>query len=173
MVAAWLTGHFSKLMSLLFLIFCVKLWKMFHYWYIFLHGMILNNVIGTQLIALFVSPPVQRTYTCCVGECTDREVAGPEEQHADVAVVLGGVEVRQKLPSITLGCVILFGLLHALNSYPKDVKGTFKVFQKTLMELDTFCVFTKSAIIEKCRCSRDWFMACQSDISPQVNLHHM
>uniref|UniRef100_A0A8P4GKA6 Sterile alpha motif domain-containing protein 3 n=2 Tax=Dicentrarchus labrax TaxID=13489 RepID=A0A8P4GKA6_DICLA len=40
--------------------------------------------------------------------------------YADVGVVLEGVEVLQNLPCVTLGCVILFGLIYALNlSYPK------------------------------------------------------
>ncbi|XP_071403280.1 uncharacterized protein [Centroberyx affinis] len=67
------------------------------------------------------------------------EGAGPgDEPFADVGVVLEGVEVLHNLQSVTLGCVMLFGLIYALNlSYPKDVKCTFEVFQKILMELDT------------------------------------
>ncbi|XP_071376114.1 uncharacterized protein [Centroberyx affinis] len=67
------------------------------------------------------------------------EEAGPgDEPFADVGVVLEGVEVLHNLQSVTLGCVMLFGLIYALNlSYPKDVKCTFEVFQKILMELDT------------------------------------
>uniref|UniRef100_A0A8P4KHI5 Uncharacterized protein n=1 Tax=Dicentrarchus labrax TaxID=13489 RepID=A0A8P4KHI5_DICLA len=61
-----------------------------------------------------------------------------EEIYADVGVVLEGVEVLQNLRSVTLGCVMLFGLIYALTlSYPKDLKSTFEVFQKILMELDT------------------------------------
>ncbi|XP_039544877.1 uncharacterized protein LOC120491248 [Pimephales promelas] len=66
------------------------------------------------------------------------EGAGPEEEPSDVGVVLEGVEVLQNLPSITFGCVMLFGLIYALNlNYPKDLKCTFEAFQKILMELDT------------------------------------
>lgn len=66
------------------------------------------------------------------------EGAGPEEEPSDVGVVLEGVEVLQNLPSVTLGCVMLFGLIDALNlNYPKDLKCTFEAFQKILMELDT------------------------------------
>uniref|UniRef100_UPI003AAE858A uncharacterized protein isoform X1 n=1 Tax=Centroberyx gerrardi TaxID=166262 RepID=UPI003AAE858A len=67
------------------------------------------------------------------------EGAGPgDELFADVGVVLEGVEVLQNLQSVTLGRVMLFGLIYALNlSYPKDLKCTFEVFQKILMELDT------------------------------------
>ncbi|XP_052427891.1 uncharacterized protein LOC128021448 isoform X2 [Carassius gibelio] len=66
------------------------------------------------------------------------EGTGPEEEPSDVGVVLEGVEVLQNLPSVTLGCVMLFGLIYALNlNYPKDLKCTFEAFQKILMELDT------------------------------------
>ncbi len=61
-----------------------------------------------------------------------------DETAADVGVVLEGVEVLQSLKSVTSGCVMLFGLIYALNlSYPKDFKCTFEVFQKILMELDS------------------------------------
>lgn len=63
------------------------------------------------------------------------EGAGPGEEPSDVGVVL---EVLQSLPSVTLGCVMLFGLIYALNlNYPIDLECTFEAFQKILMELDT------------------------------------
>lgn len=50
--------------------------------------------------------------------------------YADV-VVLKGEEVIQYLQSLTLGCLMHFGLIYALNfSYPKELKCTFEVFQK-------------------------------------------
>lgn len=63
------------------------------------------------------------------------EGTGPEEEPSDVGVVL---EVLQSLPSVVLGCVMLFGLIYALNlNYPMDLDCTFEAFQKILMELDT------------------------------------
>ncbi len=66
------------------------------------------------------------------------EGAGPGDEPTDVGVVLEGMEVLPNLKNVTLGCVMLFGLIYALNlNYPKDLKCTFEVFQKVLMELDT------------------------------------
>ena len=52
-------------------------------------------------------------------------------------VVLEGVTVIPNLPSVTMGCVMLFGLIYSPNlSYPKDLKSTFEFYQKIIMELD-------------------------------------
>ncbi len=73
------------------------------------------------------------------------EGAGPGDEPTDVGVVLEGVEVLPNLKNVTLGCVMLFGLIYALNlNYPKDLKCTFEVFQKVLMELDTTKLSPKS-----------------------------
>ncbi len=48
------------------------------------------------------------------------EDASPEDEIvADVGVVLEGMGVLKNLRSVTFGCVMLFGLIYALNiSYP-------------------------------------------------------
>ncbi|XP_030590452.1 uncharacterized protein LOC115783662 [Archocentrus centrarchus] len=57
---------------------------------------------------------------------------------ADVGVVLEGVEVLHNLQSVSHACVMLYGLIYALNlSYPKRLKRTFEVYQKILMDLDS------------------------------------
>uniref|UniRef100_A0A3B1KFV4 Uncharacterized protein n=1 Tax=Astyanax mexicanus TaxID=7994 RepID=A0A3B1KFV4_ASTMX len=57
---------------------------------------------------------------------------------ADVCVVLEGVEVLHNLQSVNHACVMLYGLIYALNlSYPKSLKCTFEVYQKILMDLDS------------------------------------
>ncbi|XP_030590513.1 uncharacterized protein LOC115783701 [Archocentrus centrarchus] len=57
---------------------------------------------------------------------------------ADVGVVLEGVKVLHNLQSVRHACVMLYGLIYALNlSYPKRLKRTFEVYQKILMDLDS------------------------------------
>ena len=42
-----------------------------------------------------------------------------------------------KLVSISFGCAMLFGLIYTLNlTYPQELKFTFEIFQKVLMNLD-------------------------------------
>ncbi|XP_070410627.1 sterile alpha motif domain-containing protein 3-like isoform X3 [Nothobranchius furzeri] len=64
---------------------------------------------------------------------------GPGDgRFADVGVVLEGVEVLHSLQSVSHACVMLYGLIYALNlSYPKNLKRTFEVYQKILMDLDS------------------------------------
>ncbi|XP_054589739.1 uncharacterized protein [Nothobranchius furzeri] len=78
-----------------------------------------------------------------MGICTVRaEGHGPDGpgdgRFADVGVVLEGVEVLHSLQSVSHACVMLYGLIYALNlSYPKNLKRTFEVYQKILMDLDS------------------------------------
>ncbi|KAF7644768.1 hypothetical protein LDENG_00215950 [Lucifuga dentata] len=59
------------------------------------------------------------------------------EEPEDVGFILEAVEVLCNLQSLTLGFNMLFGLIYDLNlNYLEELKCTFKVFQKTLMELD-------------------------------------
>ena len=46
-------------------------------------------------------------------------------------MVLEGVTVIPNLPSVTMGCVMLFGLFYSL-----DLKSTFEFYQEIIMELD-------------------------------------
>ncbi|KAL7835662.1 hypothetical protein SRHO_G00280090 [Serrasalmus rhombeus] len=72
---------------------------------------------------------------------SEQKVHGPDGigdgRFADV-VVLEGVEVLHNLQSVSHACMMLYGLIYALNlSYPKSLKRTFEVYQKILMDLDS------------------------------------
>ncbi|XP_062250368.1 uncharacterized protein LOC133959263 [Platichthys flesus] len=63
---------------------------------------------------------------------------GPGGLFADVGMVLEGVQVLNNLQSINHACIMLYGLVYALNlSYPKNLKYTFEAYQKILMDLES------------------------------------
>ncbi|XP_066527645.1 uncharacterized protein [Hoplias malabaricus] len=56
----------------------------------------------------------------------------------EAGIVLEGVQVIAGLQSVPNACVILIGLMYAVNlSYPKSPRYTFEFFQKMLLELDS------------------------------------
>lgn len=62
----------------------------------------------------------------------------PGGRFADVGVVLEGVEVLHNIQSINHACVMLYGLIYALNlSYPNSLKNTFEVYQTIGMDLES------------------------------------
>ncbi|CAL8271743.1 unnamed protein product [Lota lota] len=66
-----------------------------------------------------------------------KEGAEPEGNPEDIGVLIEGVEVLRELGNIGDACALLFGLIYCLNlSYPADLKCTFEVMQKILMNLD-------------------------------------
>ncbi|TDG98529.1 hypothetical protein EPR50_G00201260 [Perca flavescens] len=66
-----------------------------------------------------------------------KEGAEPEGNPEDIGVLIEGVEVLRELGNIGDTCALLFGLIYCLNlSYPADLKCTFEVMQKILMNLD-------------------------------------
>ncbi|XP_051965272.1 uncharacterized protein LOC127631244 [Xyrauchen texanus] len=66
-----------------------------------------------------------------------KEGACAEDDPEDIGVLVEGVKVLGKLPNIGDACALLFGLIYCLNlSYPPDLKCTFEVMRKILMNLD-------------------------------------
>ncbi|XP_026118023.1 uncharacterized protein LOC113097008 [Carassius auratus] len=66
-----------------------------------------------------------------------QEGAESGDDPADVGIVLEGVEVMSELGNVAFAVVMLLGLVYALNlSYPQELKYTFEVLQKIIMELD-------------------------------------
>lgn len=66
-----------------------------------------------------------------------REEEDPLQPPHDIGIVIEGVEVLNKLPSLAHRCAMLFGLIYALNlSYPGDLKHIFDALQKILMDIE-------------------------------------
>ncbi|GAA6217884.1 uncharacterized protein LOC107575081 [Lates japonicus] len=60
-----------------------------------------------------------------------------EEDPSDVSIVIEGNTVMEECGSRTKACVLLMGLIYALNlEYPQQLKNTFDAFQKLFLELD-------------------------------------
>uniref|UniRef100_A0A3P9B9T4 Uncharacterized protein n=1 Tax=Maylandia zebra TaxID=106582 RepID=A0A3P9B9T4_9CICH len=63
------------------------------------------------------------------------KAVGSEED--DIGIVLEGVRVMPALGNFPRACAMLVELTYAVNlAYPKELKYTLEVFQKTFLELD-------------------------------------
>ncbi|KAJ8347515.1 hypothetical protein SKAU_G00261040 [Synaphobranchus kaupii] len=66
-----------------------------------------------------------------------KEGSEPEDDPEDIGVLIEGVEVLSGLGNIAMACALLFGLIYCLNlSYPPELKCSFEVLQKILLNLD-------------------------------------
>ncbi|KAI9520765.1 hypothetical protein NQZ68_013170 [Dissostichus eleginoides] len=78
-----------------------------------------------------------------------KEGAEPTDSLADVGIVIEGVEVLNDLQNIANALAILFGLTYALDlSYPKNLRCTFEVLQKIVMEMDVRHLSTKAQVLK-------------------------
>ncbi|KAI2647098.1 cAMP-dependent protein kinase regulatory subunit [Labeo rohita] len=68
-----------------------------------------------------------------------------QDRSEDFWIVLEGQKVLQGLDNFALAMAMLFGLMYALNlNYPPEMKHTFEVLQKIVMELEG-CALSKKA----------------------------
>ncbi|RXN34410.1 Sterile alpha motif domain-containing 3 [Labeo rohita] len=68
-----------------------------------------------------------------------------QDRSEDFWIVLEGQKVLQGLDNFALALAMLFGLMYALNlNYPPEMKHTFEVLQKIVMELEG-CARSKKA----------------------------
>nr|XP_033491956.1 uncharacterized protein LOC117262879 [Epinephelus lanceolatus] len=64
--------------------------------------------------------------------------ANTSEDPDDICIVVEGVKVLTALGNFPRACSLLFGLMYAVNlAYPKELRYSFEVFQKLLLELDS------------------------------------
>ncbi|XP_073788000.1 uncharacterized protein [Danio rerio] len=55
----------------------------------------------------------------------------------DLSIVIEGNQVMEGCGSRTKACILLMGLIYAINiEYPKELKNTFEAFQKLFLEID-------------------------------------
>lgn len=67
----------------------------------------------------------------------------------DIGIVLEGQMVLRDMDNVAFGAAMLFGLMYALNlNYPADLKYTFEVLQKVVMELDSGTLSKKAQVLK-------------------------
>lgn len=66
------------------------------------------------------------------------EFAEATDDPEDVGIVLESVEALSGLGNVAMATAMLLGLIYSLNlTYPKELRYTFEVLQKVILELDS------------------------------------
>ncbi|KAM7388885.1 hypothetical protein PAMP_022894 [Pampus punctatissimus] len=77
-------------------------------------------------------------------------MAQENRDSSDVSVIIEGREVLEGCRSVANACLLLMGVIYALNlSYPLKLKYTFEVFQKLFLELDILKMSSKVQALHK------------------------
>ncbi len=71
------------------------------------------------------------------------------EDPEDIGIVLEGVEVLSGLGNVALATAMLLGLIYSLNlTYPQELRYTFEVLQKIILELDSHKLSAKAQALK-------------------------
>lgn len=77
-------------------------------------------------------------------------VAQENQDPLYMSVIIEGTEVLEDCGSVTNACLLLMGVIYAVNlSYPLKLKYTFEVFQKLFLELDILKMSAKVQSLHK------------------------
>ncbi|XP_058628337.1 uncharacterized protein LOC131538482 [Onychostoma macrolepis] len=102
-----------------------------------------------------------------------------QDRSEDIGIVLEGQKVLQGLDNFALATAMLFGLMYALNlNYPPEMKFTFEVLQKIVMELEGCTLSVKAQVLRNrlfdvyFRLSREQFDSLLSRVGPRISRIH-
>lgn len=120
-----------------------------------MHVMQISKKIFVLFFFFFLSQDVDESSQMAIAETVfeifviRQEGAEPGDNPADAGIVLEGVEVMSDLGNVAFAVVMLLGLVYALNlSYPQELKYTFEVLQKIIMELDGNKLSNKGQVLK-------------------------